>query len=73
MHKTQSAENGDIMKYLYPYTNGNVRLVDLIGTRHPSAPLRASYKQLKCLVDNDGDLILDLERLFCENICLFDP
>ena len=24
-------------------------------------------------MDNDGDLIVDLERLFCENICLFDP
>ena len=63
-HNTQNAENGQIMQYLYHYTNNNVHIFDLIGTRHTSAPLRASYKQLRCLVDNDGDIVMDLERLF---------
>ena len=72
-HKTQNPENGEIMQYLYTYTNNNVHIFDLIGTRHASAPLRASYKQLKCIVDNDGDIVIDLERLFCSNICFFDP
>ena len=73
LHRLLKDQNGQIIRYLYPYTNQNVHIFDLIGTRHENAPGGASYKQLTGLVDNDGDLIIDLERLLCENICFFDP
>ena len=66
-------QNAKMFAYLHPYTNRNVPLFDLIGTKHPSAKLNRSYKKSKCLVDNDGDITLDLEKLFCENVCFFDP
>ena len=66
-------ENAEIFSYLYPYTNKNVHIFELIGTKHRSAPLRASYKKSKCLVDNDGDMTIDIEKLLCENLCFFDP
>ena len=69
----KNSENGKILSYLYPYTNRNVHIFELIGRRHHSAPLRGTYKQSKCLVENEGDITIDLERLFCENICFFDP
>ena len=71
--KDSAHENAKILSYLYPYTNKNVHIFELIGTKHRSAPLRASYKQSKCLVDNDGDITIDMEKLLCENVCFFDP
>ena len=32
-----------------------------------------STKQSKCLIDNDEDKVLDLEKLFCSDVCFFDP
>ena len=66
-------QNADILQYLHSYTNQNVHIFELIGTKHPGARLDGSYKKTKCLVDNDGDIILDLERLLCEHVCFFDP
>ena len=59
----------DILQYLHSYTNQNVHIFELTGTKHPGARLDGSYKKTKCLVDNDGDIIVDLERLLCELVC----
>ena len=66
-------DNAKLLKYLYPYTNQNVALVELMGEKHSSAELHKSYKKSKCLVDNEGDMAKDFEKLFCPNICFFDP
>ena len=44
-----------------------------MGHSHMSANLLKHYKRSKCLVDNDGEIITDLQRLFCKNMCFFDP
>ena len=62
-----------ILRYLHPFTNKDVHIFDLVGTKHENAPLRASYKMSKCLVNNDGDITLDLQRLLCKDVCYFDP
>ena len=66
-------QNAKMLRYIHPFTNQNVHIFDLVGTQHPSARLDGSYKQSKCLVDNDGNIVVDLERLFCEHVCFFDP
>ena len=66
-------ENCDLLEYIYKFTNRNVSLIELIGDRHPSANLQKKYKRYKCLTENIGNIVLDLERLFCENMCFFDP
>ena len=48
-------------------------LIELIGEKHRNAELRKSYKKSKFLVDNQGDITKDFEKLFCPNICFFDP
>ena len=63
----------DILRYLHQFTNRNVHIFELMGTMHENAPLRANYKMSKCLVDNDGDITKDLQRLLCTNMCFFDP
>ena len=45
----------------------------MIGTKHPGARLDRSYEKSKCIVDNFGDIVTDLERLLCEYVCFFDP
>ena len=62
-----------ILRHLHPFTNKNVHIFELLGTKHENAPLRANYKMSKCLVDNNGDITLDLQRLLCHNVCFFDP
>ena len=62
-----------MLQYIHPLTDQNVLILDLVGTKHPSARLDGSYKQSKCLVDNDGNIVVDLKRLFCEHVCFFDP
>ena len=66
-------QNAKILQYIHSFTNQNLSIFDLIGTKHPGARLDRSYKLTRILVDNDGDIILDLERLLCEHICFFDP
>ena len=44
-----------------------------MGHNHMSANLFKHYKRSKCLVYNDGEIINDLQRLFCKNMCFFDP
>lgn len=66
-------QNSNILQYLYSYTNQNIHIFELIGTKHPGARLDRSYKKTKCIVDNDENIVLDLERLLCEHICFFDP
>ena len=66
-------QNAKILQYIQSFTNQNIHIFELIGTKHPGARLDRSYKKTKSLVDNDGDIIIDLERLFCEHLCFFDP
>ena len=63
----------ELLRHLYQFTNRNVHIFELMGTKHESAPLRANYKLSKCLVDNDENITSDIERLLCDNICFFDP
>jgi hypothetical protein len=66
-------ENCQILECIYKYTNRNVSLVELLGDNHPSANLQKKYKRYKCLTENIGNIVLDLERFLCENMCFFDP
>ena len=58
-------ENASIFEYIHRFTNKNI-------------PLRFDrYRQRtcrsKCLIKNDGNILLDLERFLCQNMCFFDP
>ena len=67
------AENGKMLDFIHKYSNQNVNRIVLMGTETSGANLLRNYKQSKCLVDNDGDIITDLQRLLCKNMCFFDP
>ena len=73
MYKIGEGQNAQMFEYLYQFTNRNVTLFDLMGTNHPHANLQTNYKKAKCLVDNIGNLTLDLQKLLCSNICFLDP
>ena len=60
-----------ILRHLHQFTNKNVHIFELLGTKHENAPLRANYKMSKCVVDNTGDITLDLQRLLCQNVLFF--
>ena len=62
-----------ILRYLHQFTNKNVHIFELIGTKHENAPLNVNYRLSKCLVNNDEDITLDLQRLLCKNVCFLDP
>ena len=66
-------ENCVLLEYIYKFTNRNVSLIELLGDKYQSANLQKKYKRYKCLTENIGNIVLDLERLFCENMCFFDP
>ena len=66
-------ENCRLIEKIYKFTNRNVSLIELLGHRHPSANHQKKYKRYQCLTENTGNIVLDLERLFCENMCFFDP
>ena len=68
----KDGENARILQYIYHFTNRNVSLPELIGKWHVGASFK-KYRRYKCLVENDGNITLDLERLFCENTCFLDP
>ena len=62
-----------MLEYLFKFSNRNLSLYDLMGTKHPNANLQTDYRKSKCLVDNLNNLTVDLERYLCENMCFFDP
>ena len=66
-------ENARMFEHLFQFTNKNLTLYDLMGTKHPNANLQANYRKSKCLVDNVNNLTVDLERYLCEYMCFFDP
>ena len=72
-NKLAEYENARMFEYLFDFTNRNLTLYDLMGTKHPNANLRTNYKKSKCLVDNVNNLTIDLERYLCEESCFFDP
>ena len=63
-------QNDQLWEYLHKYTNQNIPLFKIIGTNQSRV---LSTKQSKCLIDNDEDIVLDLEKLFCSDVCFFDP
>ena len=63
-------QNDKLWEYLHKYTNQNIPLFKIIGTNQSRI---LSTKQSKCLIDNDEDIVLDLEKLFCSDVCFFDP
>ena len=72
-HKLADYQNARMLEYLFEFTNRNLSLYDLMGTKHPNANLQKNYKKSKCLVDNIDNITIDLERYLCENMCFFDP
>ena len=73
MHKIAEGQNARMFEYLFKFSNKNLTLYDLMGTKHPNANLMENYKKSKCLVDNIENLTADLQKLFCDNICFHDP
>lgn len=71
--KLVKADNAKMLDFIHKYSNQNVNRIELMGTETMGANLLRNYKQSKCLVDNDGDIIMDLQRLLCKNMCFFDP
>ena len=65
-------QNVALIEFIHKFTNQNVPLRELVGTWDVNASFR-KYKRYKCLLENTGNIILDLERLFCENTCFLDP
>ena len=65
--------NAKMIEFIHRYTNQNIWKSELMGTNLMGVNLLKSYKKSKCLVDNDGDIITDLQRLFCKKMCFFDP
>ena len=65
--------NARMFEHLFQFTNKNLTLYDLMGTKHPNANLQANYRKSKCLVVNVNNLTVDLERYLCEYMCFFDP
>ena len=66
-------ENARMFEYLFQFTNRNLSLYELMGTKHPNANLQTDYKKSKCLVNNINNITVDLERYLCEHMCFFDP
>ena len=52
-------QNDQLWEYLHKYTNQNIPLFKIIGTNQSRV---LSTKQSKCLIDNDEDIVLDLEK-----------
>lgn len=71
--KLAESENARMFEYLFNFTNRNLTLYDLMGTKNPGANLQTNYKKSKCLVENFNNLTIDLERYLCEHKCFFDP
>jgi hypothetical protein len=52
-------QNDQLWEYLHKYTNQNIPLFKIIGTNQSRV---LSTKQSKCLIDNDENIVLDLEK-----------
>ena len=55
-----SSQNKRILEYLHKFTNRNI-------------PVNQLKERCNSIIENDEDIVLDLERLFCPNVCFFDP
>ena len=73
MHTIADGQNAQMFEYIFDFSNKNLSLFYLMGTNHPYAFLQVNYKKAKCLVDNIGNLTLDLQKLICPNTCFHDP
>ena len=67
------SQNAKMMGFIHNYSNQNLSKLELMGHNHPSANLLKHYKKSRSLVDNDHEIVTDLQRLFCKNMCFFDP
>jgi hypothetical protein len=72
-HKYIEGHNAQMLEYLFQFSNRNLSLFDLMGTKHPNANLQENYKKSKCLIDNQKQIMIDFQRLLCENVCFHDP
>ena len=61
-----------MLEYICHFTNINVSLPEVIGKWYVGANFK-KYRRYKCLIENDGNITLDLERLFFQNTCFLDP
>ena len=66
-------DNAKMLDFIHEYSNQQVKRAELMGTELMGVDLLRKYKKSKCLVDNDGEIMTDLQRLFCKNMCFFDP
>ena len=73
LSKTVDGQNVKMIEYIYPFTNRNVPLYELVGTWNVNNRLDRRYLRYKALLQNIGNLTLDLERLLCVNTCFLDP
>ena len=71
LSKTVDGQNVKMLEYIYPFTNRNVPLYELVGTWNVNNRLDRRYLRYKALLQNIGNLTLDLERLLCVNTCFF--
>ena len=62
-----------MIESIYPFTNRNVPLFELVGTWNVNNYLDRKYLRYKAFLQNTGNITLDLERLCCENTCFLDP
>lgn len=53
-------QNKTILEYFHEYTNRNIPFFQL-------------ENKSKRFIENDGNIILDIERLLCPYVCFFDP
>ena len=53
-------QNETILEYFHKYTNRNIPCFQL-------------KKQSNRFIENDENLVLDIERLLCPDVCFFDP
>ena len=54
------SQNERILEYLHKFTNRNI-------------PVNQLKNCCNSIIENDEDIVLDLERLFCPLVCFFDP
>ena len=53
-------QNERMLQYLHKFTNKNI-------------PVHQLMKNCNLIIENDENIVLDLERLFCPLVCFFDP
>ena len=70
---TVDAHNVKMLETIYRFTNRNVPLYELVGTWNVNNYLDRKYLRYKAILQNTGNMVLDLERLLFENTFFFDP